>query len=808
MNPIPSRPESLSNNSRVNGYLFAVGCVAVSTLAVVAFPWVSHMAPFLLYWPAIIFTLWYAGFGPALLSTILSALSVDFFLIPPYYSFSMTNWRNDLVRLMLFVLIMGTSSFVLDWQRKRANFHLQLQGDLLELADEAIFITDVKHRVVYWNGGAERLYGWTKSEVLGMDVGHLMDSIYPGGREICDRALEDTKHWHGRLLRKNKRGEFVVTESNWTLHSATETILQTDVDVTERSRAEDAERRLTVVLRMLSDVNQTLLHAQDETELLQKSVDIIAREGIYPLAWIGIPIEDEACSIRIAARSGRAVDYLQDIDITWKDDVTGHGPCGTSLREGRGIIYQDFMKEENLLPWHARASRFGISSVISEPLYDQGKVVASLNVYSTETNAFGEREVALIKELAGDLSVGISAARARKAIVVEQQRRILLEEQLQQSQRLEAIGQLAGGIAHDFNNLLMVIMAQTEMLSTNLEGNSLRRAENVMKSAQRAAALTGQLLAFSRKQVIQPQVMSFNHVIPGVEEMVKRLVREDIEVRFALSERPWMVEIDRSQFEQVIMNLVVNARDAMPEGGVIIVETENYVMGSERLLQHPLVPPGDYAMLAVSDTGTGMDDEVKARIFEPFYTTKDTGKGTGLGLSMVYGIVKQNGGHIWVYSEVNHGTTFKILIPRVRKLQLVSDERPADGSSKSLRKATILLVEDEKSLREVISDFLTSGGHTVLAADGPAEACRLASKHHLEIELLLTDVILKEGNGRQLVERVGQLGCEFKVVYMSGYTPNAIVHHGVLEPNMMFIQKPFSRESILNVIENALANEA
>lgn len=380
-----------------------------------------------------------------------------------------------------------------------------------------------------------------------------------------------------------------------------------------------------------------------------------------------------------------------------------------------------------------------------------------------------------------------------------------LEEHLQESQRLEAIGQLAGGIAHDFNNLLMVIMAQTELLSMNLKGTALERTESIMHSAQRAAAMTGELLAFSRKQTIQPQVMSLNQVVQGVPEMLHRLVKEDIDVRFALCDQPWMVEIDKLQFERVLMNLAVNARDAMPEGGVLTVETHNCELNEEQLANHPLVPPGRYALLAVSDTGLGMTAETKARVFDPFFTTKAQGKGTGLGLSMIYGIVKQSNGFIWVYSEVGHGTCFKIFIPVVSKTQLVTEADSTSGDVQERRIATILLVEDSDDLRDVIEAFLQSGGHTVIAADSPVEACRLALEQRAEIDLLLTDVVLKEGNGRQLAQRLKSQGCEFPVVYMSGYTPNAIVHHGVLDPGMLFLQKPFSRATLLDMIEKALS---
>jgi PAS domain S-box-containing protein len=383
-----------------------------------------------------------------------------------------------------------------------------------------------------------------------------------------------------------------------------------------------------------------------------------------------------------------------------------------------------------------------------------------------------------------------------------------LEEQFRQAQKLEAVGRLAGGIAHDFNNLLMVIMAQTEILAMRLDGSQSHRAEAILKSTRRAAELTGQLLAFSRKQTIQPTVTSMNRLVTGVSDMLERLMGEDIELKIVLHDDPWSVKTDRSQFEQVIMNLVVNARDAMPDGGRLTLETANCEIGNEYTATHPLVPAGKYAMLAVSDTGHGMSQEVRTRLFEPFFTTKPEGKGTGLGLSMVYGIVKKSEGFVWVYSELGQGSCFKIYLPNAEPSEA---EEPEGGTSPTppmiRKKATVLLVEDEENLREVVAEFLRSGGHEVIVAGSLDEACFAAVERRIDIGLLLTDVILKGGNAKQLVHRLEKQGCWFRVVYMSGYTPSAIVHHGVMEPETLFLQKPFSRSALLDMVEVALSPE-
>jgi PAS domain S-box-containing protein len=384
-----------------------------------------------------------------------------------------------------------------------------------------------------------------------------------------------------------------------------------------------------------------------------------------------------------------------------------------------------------------------------------------------------------------------------------------LQAQLQQSQKLEAVGQLAGGIAHDFNNLLMVIMAQTELLSLELNGAAVERTANVMKSAQRAAELTGQLLAFSRKQSTQPRESTMNRLVTGVSDMLQRLVGEDIDVQVSLCDEPWRVKIDRTQFEQVIMNLVVNARDAMPEGGRLTIETDNVEIRGEYVATHPLVPAGNYALLAVTDSGTGMDEETQSHLFEPFFTTKEPGKGTGLGLSMVYGIVKQSGGFVWVYSEPGKGTCFKIYLPKLEQILSALPKAVAPIlppiQQPILKRATILLVEDEDGLREIVREFLESGGHKVITAATVEEAYQTAMARRSEIELMLTDVVLRGGNGKQLVQRLQEQGCAFPVIYMSGYTPDAIVHHGVLDFGTLFLQKPFSRATLLGKVEVALS---
>ncbi len=384
-----------------------------------------------------------------------------------------------------------------------------------------------------------------------------------------------------------------------------------------------------------------------------------------------------------------------------------------------------------------------------------------------------------------------------------------LEEQLRQSQKIEAIGRLAGGIAHDFNNLLTAITGYSDLTLRQLQSESpLRRnIEEIKKAGDRAASLTRQLLAFSRKQVLQPKVLDLNAVVSDMEKMLRRLIGEDIELRTALVPELGSVKADPGQIEQMLMNLAVNARDAMPHGGSLLIETENVYLNEGYATRHIAVKPGPYVMLAVSDTGCGMSEETQSRIFEPFFTTKEVGKGTGLGLSTVYGIVKQSGGNIWVYSEVGEGTAFKIYLPRVD--EAAQEYKPSHEVEESLDGAeVILLAEDDERVRGLVRAVLEGHGYRVLEAEDGGAALSVSERHEGLIHLLLTDVVMPKLSGRELADQLAQSRPETKVLYMSGYTDESIVHHGVLDANTPFIQKPFEPEALARKVRELLDEEA
>jgi PAS domain S-box-containing protein len=381
----------------------------------------------------------------------------------------------------------------------------------------------------------------------------------------------------------------------------------------------------------------------------------------------------------------------------------------------------------------------------------------------------------------------------------------LFQEQIFLSQKMEAIGRLAGGLAHDFNNILMVVLGSCELMLDVLDETAplCEKVKTIRDAADRAAVLTRQLLAFSRKQIMEPKVIDLNGIVADMEKMLRRLIGEDVELETVLAPALWRVEVDPAQMEQVIMNLVVNAREAMPKGGVLTIETANVEIDDEYAHTHVGVVLGDYVMLAVSDTGCGMDKETKTKAFEPFFTTKEDG--TGLGLAMVYGIVKQFGGNIWCYSEPGEGTTFKIYLPRAKGEM---DAEVGHAGQETLQRGTetLLVAEDDDGVREIAVTLLRSAGYEVLGAASGKEALEVFEKHGGPVDALITDVVMPEMSGKELAESLKVRCPGIKVIYMSGYTDNIIAHHGVLEKGVSFIQKPFTRGSLLRKVREVLGS--
>jgi GAF domain-containing protein/CheY-like chemotaxis protein len=450
--------------------------------------------------------------------------------------------------------------------------------------------------------------------------------------------------------------------------------------------------------------------------------------------------------------------------------------------------------------------RAGVGSFLSVPLRARGKIIGVVNIGDVAGRVYSDGQIALVETFAAQAAVAIENARLYQEAREAYQQLAETQQQLVQSQKIEAIGQLAGGIAHDFNNLMTVVIGRAQLLRHGLGADHplVRHVNLIEKTAGRTATITRQLLAFSRKQRLQPEIIEVNGLVSRMGAMLRALLGEDIDLVTDLAPNLWPVRADAAQVEQVVMNLAINARDAMPSGGRLTIETGNVTLDRTYARRDTDLVPGPYVMVAVSDTGTGMDTDTLSHIFEPFFTTKEPGKGTGLGLATVYGIVKQSGGHIFVYSEPSVGTIFKVYLPRVNTVADVdvAEEQPA-AAPRGME--TILLVEDEQPVRELLQEVLKDLGYTVLAAPDGQAAVTVSEAHTGPIALVLTDVIMPGMSGPDLVRRLEVLHPEANALYMSGYTDAAIVRLDVLDGGTAFIQKPFTPAGVAAKVREVLA---
>ncbi len=484
----------------------------------------------------------------------------------------------------------------------------------------------------------------------------------------------------------------------------------------------------------------------------------------------------------------------------------GESLSGMVAARGEPLVVTDLANDARLLPAHREANRrLGYQGMLVVPVKVGERVVGVLSIRTRREEGFSAEDLTIATAFASQAAVALENSRLYQETQRAYDELSETQDQLTQARKMEAVGRLAGGIAHDFNNLLTVMTGRSQLLLRRLTPEDPVRSEIelIEKTANRAADLTRQLLAFSRKQILQPAVMNLNAAVATMSEMLRRMIGEDVLLATALDPALGWVQADPSQIEQIVINLAVNARDAMPKGGRLTLETANVELEGAYARAHVGAHPGPHVMLAVSDTGAGMDADTRTRIFEPFFTTKGPGKGTGLGLATVYGIVKQSGGHICVYSELGQGTSFKIYLPRVDP---AADPVEPGGllAHVAQGRETILLVEDEEAVRELARDILEANGYAVLEARHGDEALAICERHSEAIHLMLTDVVMPGMNGRELAERLARLRPETKVLYMSGYTDNAIVLHGVLNGRAVFLQKPFTPDALARKVREVL----
>jgi signal transduction histidine kinase/ActR/RegA family two-component response regulator len=551
-------------------------------------------------------------------------------------------------------------------------------------------------------------------------------------------------------------------------------------------------------LESLVEISGDLSRMQEVDSLLGRIVDVCGR--LVNTDWVGFRLVDGDGLVVAGTQDGGArMPVKPRLKI-------GESLSGRVASTGRPLMLRDPANHPDLNPEHAASiRRMGYRGLLTVPAKIGDRVVGVLSFLTTREEGFSAEDMAIATAFASHAAIALENSR----LLLESRRAYdeLAETQgqLEQAQKMDAVGRLAGGVAHDFNNLLTVILGRTDILLHPLkpEDPMRRGIELIQRTAGRAADLTRQLLAFSRKQVLEPVVLDLGAVTTDMKDMLGRLIGEDIALLTTPTPGLGRVKADRGQIEQVIMNLAVNARDAMPQGGRLILETANMDLDDEYVRRHVGARPGPHVMLAVSDTGTGIPREIQAQIFEPFFTTKEQGKGTGLGLATVYGIVKQSGGYIELDSELGQGTTFRIYLPR-----LDAEVAPVDRSARPVVPAggteTILLVEDEEGVRELARDILRASGYTVLEARNGAEALLLCERHQGPLDMLLTDVVMPRMSGRDLAERLAPLRPDLSVLYMSGYTDDAVIRHGVLGAGTAFLQKPFTPAALVLRVRETL----
>jgi len=558
----------------------------------------------------------------------------------------------------------------------------------------------------------------------------------------------------------------------------------------ERRRAQTALLERARLAELTSDVGIALTQSGGLRAMLQLCAEALVRH--LDVAFARIWTLDEASGIlELQASAG----MYTHIDGAHSRVPLGQYKIGAIARERRPQLTNQVVGDPQVhdQEW---ARREGLVAFAGYPLVVHERVLGVMAMFAR--HVLSEFVPKALASVASAVAVGIERKRAEEALRQS-------EERLRQVQKMEAVGRLAGGVAHDFNNLLTVITSYSDLVLEDLAPDDPKRDDvaQIRKAAEGAAALTRQLLAFSRQQVLEPKVLDLKATVAGTEKLLQRLIGEDVQLATALAPDLGAVKADPVQLEQVIINLAVNARDAMPAGGRLTIEAANVEMDEVYVRSHAPARPGRYVMLVLSDTGIGMDEQTKARIFEPFFTTKESGKGTGLGLATVYGIVKQAGGFIWVYSEPGRGTSFKVYLPRVDEAADPPVARPAMAEPRRGAE-TVLVVEDAAAVRMVTRQVLERYGYTVLEAPNGETALRLAAKHHGPIQLLLTDVVMPGLSGRQLAEQLSRLRPEMKVLYVSGYADNAIVHHGVLDSGVAYLQKPFTPESLARRVRDVL----
>ena len=733
-------------------------------------PYLGFAYPFATLFVAILVTAWYGGLGPALTAVVLGGLSAVYFVLPPRGVFFPEGWYQDLGLVLYTCAGLGISLLggAVDFARRSAeagNAEARFKSALIEQTYDSILVWDWDGRITFWNGGAERLYGFTRAEAVGRISHELLNTQFPGGFSAFYRKLEADDWWEGELVHTTKDGRVLTVDSHMAFVREAAHVVEVNRDISARLRAETA----------LRDANEEL-----ESRISARTAELAQSYE----------------SLRLSeARYRQVVDLsLECIWITSNDRIVfanrqvarlfgADSPDNLIGRQSLDFVHPDDRD-------HA-AERLQLLNRIGQtvPLEEIRFVGESDHVITLEVHA---------------VCLEYESKPCVMAVARDVSERRSLENELRHAQKMEAIGKLTGGIAHDFNNILTVITGTIEILTGAVADKpELTPVSKLLEGAAwRAADLTQQLLAFARRQPLQPLDTDINALIVDTAKLLRSTLGEQIEIESMLRDDLRHALVDPSQLTAALINLALNSRDAMPDGGKLVIETDYVYLDEIYAKTNTEVRPGAYIMVALSDTGSGIPPSILSKVFEPFFTTKEVGKGTGLGLSMVYGFVKQSGGHIKVYSEEGHGTTIKLYLPLADQTAPLADAAPVlptEGGTES-----ILVVEDDTLVRNFVAAQLNSLGYQVLTAGNAAEALIVIdSVEHLD--LLFTDVIMPGAmNGRLLADEARRRRPSLKVLFTSGYTENAIVHHGRLDPGVLLLSKPYRKSDLARLVREAL----
>jgi PAS domain S-box-containing protein len=637
-----------------------------------------------------------------------------------------------------------------------------VQMALLDLAPDAIFARDAERRITFWNRGAQSTYGYSSAEALGVEPRELLQTEYPITLEEIERLVGETGGWEGDLVQHTKDGRRLVVESRW-------------------AAQRDQDGRVVGLLEVNRDVTARLRSQMALLEVAPDGIVGISRDGAILLV-----------NAQVEALFGYAREELlgQPVEMLVPE----------RLRAAHGPHRAGYFDDPRTRPMGAGLDLFGRRR-------DGDEFPAEISLSSIETDR-GTVGIAAIR----DVSERVVAARERERLEAEAERE-RLQNKLHEAQRLESLGQLAGGIAHDFNNLLAVIINYAAFVAEDLEmtagkdeaerwRSTREDVEQIRLAGERASHLTHQLLAFARREVVQPEVVNVNDIVRDIEQLLRRTLGEHVELHSSLNADLHPVLIDPGQVEQILVNLAINARDAMLDGGILRIDTANLDVDAAYAASRLELSPGSYVRLRVSDTGVGMSSETLQRAFDPFFTTKPAGQGTGLGLATVYGIIQQAGGRSQIYSEPGIGTTVTVLLPATEQASAPACQREESPARRC--EETILLVEDEDALREVTRRILIAAGYDVIVAVNGREALQVAEGYDGRIDMLLSDVVMPQMNGPQLAERLLAQRPSIRVLLMSGFAQPILDSGGHLGAGIALIEKPFAGPALLAKVAQIL----